>query len=363
MSTNLTTTAVSSSTLNRSNSALISSNSAGAISVQTSGGLYAFPPVGTPVTISGATPSYFNGTFNIVSVLTASQFTLSAPGITTGTASVAGTCTFPTQVISFAAQASAPTVGTYVTTAGILPSGYNGTVYIQSSTTTSVTIINPNGTTGSATQQGTITLNPTIYTVGAGGAALSKTTSANGNFGSNTLFGSIVAQGGAGGSSDSGSGVYMLGGLSYGAFSSVTSSSTGLTTPVALSSYLMNVSGGMGGIVKGQNPGGSGLGNYTLGNLMPNEVIASGVVQVVLFTPGAVGTYATGSNAVIGAGGDSAYGYGGNGSGGVLNAAVAGTGYGAGGGAVAVGGYGGGSALSGAGTGGLIIIEDFGSNG
>jgi hypothetical protein len=125
----------------------------------------------------------------------------------------------------------------------------------------------------------------------------------------------------------------------------------------------MNVSGGMGGIVKGTNPGGSGRGNYTLGNFFPGEVISNGVVQVVGFTPGTVGSYATGSNTSIGAGGDSAYGYGGNGSGGVLNLAVAGTGYGAGGGATAVGGYSSGTALSGAGTGGLIVIEDFGSNG
>jgi hypothetical protein len=75
---------------------------------------------------------------------------LNAPNIVTTGAS--GTSTVAT--ITFATQASAYAVGSYVTVAGVTPTGYNGTYLVTASTTGSVSYAST--TTGSQTVAGTV---------------------------------------------------------------------------------------------------------------------------------------------------------------------------------------------------------------
>ena len=340
------TTAVAASTTTKTSSSI--SNSSGVLTVNWSSGsaFITAPPVGSSVTITGtaSTGLTFNGTWTVTSS-TKTQVVLSTTG--TGTVSGTATASFPTNVFTFATQASAPTVGGYIATGSIIPTGYNVTSVVIASSTTTATVFS--STTGSVTQQGTICFNPYLYTIGAGGAG---TTSSTANSGTNTYFGLLVAEGGGG---SSGSQIYScLGGMAWGAYASITSATsstgTGTASPAASVCYLQNVSGGVGGANYGVGYGGFAPGSF------PNGWTTSGT-SVVVTTSASNTTNVFGSATSKGSGGDSLYGGGGAGT---NSGSVGGNGTGYGGG----GGTSTSSSLSGgSGSGGLLIIEDFGSNG
>lgn len=77
--------------------------------------------------------------------------------VTTAASSAAGTAT-----LTFAAQPSAPIVGSYLIVTGVTPSGFNGTYAITASTTTTVSYAN--GTAGPQTVAGKL-----VYNIGAAG--------------------------------------------------------------------------------------------------------------------------------------------------------------------------------------------------
>lgn len=108
---------------------LVASTFAGAVGVW----VYSIPPGGIPLEISGA----------------ASNYQFYGPVALTG-ASGNGT----TAIFTFAAMAFAPQIGSVLTVAGEVPTGYNGTCTVSASTTTSVSC--PNATTGSQTTAGAI---------------------------------------------------------------------------------------------------------------------------------------------------------------------------------------------------------------
>ncbi len=94
------------------------------------------PRVGQPITISGAFPEGYNGTFT---VLTASTTQVTVANSQTGTATTLGRLS---------------SVGEFITVAGVVPAGYNGTYQPINCTTTTVTY--QNATTGAITTGGII---------------------------------------------------------------------------------------------------------------------------------------------------------------------------------------------------------------
>jgi hypothetical protein len=130
----------------------------------------------------GYAAKYFNGI---------SSSTIATTGAS-GTGSVA--------TITFATQASAPSVGTRVTISGVTPTGYNGTYTVTASSTTSVSYAN--ATTGSQTVAGTIAIgSPFTYAIGAGGSAGTASPTDAGTGGSTTFTVSgttVTAAGGIG---------------------------------------------------------------------------------------------------------------------------------------------------------------------
>ncbi len=94
------------------------------------------PRTGQPITVSGAFPEGYNGTFT---VLTASTTQVTVACSQTGTATTLGRLS---------------SVGEFITVAGVVPAGYNGTYQPINCTTTTVTY--QNATTGSITTGGFI---------------------------------------------------------------------------------------------------------------------------------------------------------------------------------------------------------------
>lgn len=307
------------------------------------------PPVGMIVQVTGLSPTSYNGAWTI-SASTTTSVTLS----TTGSGAVSGTATvyFPVIIATFPTQASAAAFGSFVQISGCT-TGYDsvgtgssyatGTVNVLNSTTTTVKYFNASNQSGAAAAAGTLTLVPLFYNIGAGGTSSASP-------GTNTNFGSIVAQGGAGGSFNTNA-ISVAGGFNWGIYSPITaatsSSGSSLAGAASAGIYLQNVNGGMGGTVNGGS--GTNSGGFAAGTF-PNGYYAAGGNFHIGSSNNVYGT-STGN----GGGGDSLYGFGGTG-GGTSGSGGNATGYGGGGGN-SIGG------TPGSGSGGILIIEDFGSNG
>jgi len=109
-------------------------------------------PVGSQVTVTGACPPGYDGTFDVTaSTATSVSYALPVnPGTCTESLSVTGATwspgfsfgpfsSPPQATLNFASTSTPPSQGSTITVTGVSPSGYNGTFTVASSTATSVT--------------------------------------------------------------------------------------------------------------------------------------------------------------------------------------------------------------------------------
>jgi hypothetical protein len=111
-----------------------------------------------------------NGGQTVITLIAGTVMTIGGVNVGDTSAGVSGVATTSTAgtgataTIGFAAQPSAPVVGSTVTIRGVLPAGYNGTFVVTASSLTSVSYAN--ATTGAQTQAGTMGYNYGAASVG-----------------------------------------------------------------------------------------------------------------------------------------------------------------------------------------------------
>jgi hypothetical protein len=114
-------------------------------------------PVLVSTTINGIT---LYGNYIVQTIIDSNNFTIyastTASASTTNLTTTGTSGTGTTATISFATQPSAPAVGSVVVVTGVVPSGYNGTYVVTSSTTSSVSYAST--TTGSQTTAGKVSI-------------------------------------------------------------------------------------------------------------------------------------------------------------------------------------------------------------